>query len=130
MTPNAKTSGIVGRLCAQPGVHLDRNGCVQTNRKLHLDDGPLPLDLIPEKVRRTLSLYMAGQFDHGRRSVLYEARKVLRRYGLLSKPTRTRTPGAPTSGRTTRNKGDAREQRRLYKREWRRRRAHEGYAVL
>ena len=119
MTQNARLSDLVERLSKQDGVHLDRHGCVQTTRKLQLD-GPLPPELIPMKIMRLLHRYTTGQLNSRPRSALYEARKVLRRYAML--PEDKPRPLNTTS--------DAREQRRAYKREWRRRRGLDGYAVL
>ena len=65
-------------LAENPQARLDRNGCIQTPRKL---SNAVPLELVPKYVRRLWGDYQCGFLTNPKAK--WEARKLARRYHLL-----------------------------------------------
>ena len=104
------------QLGAADGAWVDSKGCLRTVRKLDLAGAGLPhvpLGLVPRSVRELMCRYVMGTLKPADRSAVYDARKVLRRYGLLqqTKPRICRLKMSPP---------ERRESHRQYLREWRR----------
>ena len=131
MDPYPERHNQITELCAVPGVHLDKNGHIQTHRNLPID-GPLDPVLVPDKIKHLFDAYQKQGFVNAPPRKLYEAKKLLRRYALISRTSdrRIKENRMPPAPKTKPSKATLLQRRNEYKRRWRLQRKIHGFATL